>query len=229
MKKFYFFIMISIFASLIFVSCVDNTYNLALNNISEIRNQILTFRNEELYITFMTGQREKNYKLDGIANEMIDFAIINLYFENKDYQFNELKISYSLTVNNKDYSGNMINNPYDNSFVVDLGIPIEALNNIDISITMNETTNIYTLDNISQNWPYNHKTALETVCKDLRDYLKQEISDNKLNAEVIIKIAYNNDIDNKYYWYIQIISSNGNTYSELIDPHTNEIIAKNIS
>ncbi len=229
MKKFYFFIFIMIFASLIFVSCVDNTYNLALNNLSEIRNQILIAEDEDIYMTFMSGKREKDYNLDGVSNELIDFSIINLYFKDKNYEYNEKKVEYSLTIDETLYSGEMINNPYDNSFVIDLGLLVDELNSLDITIKVNEESKTYTLNNISKAWKYSNEKALETVCKDLKDYLQQEIKDNKLNAEVVIKIVYNNDLSDTYYWYVQIVTINGNTYTELVNPQTNEILAKNIS
>ncbi len=229
MKKFYFFVAIIIFASLVFVSCVDNTYILAKDNISEIRENILIFKDEDIYVTLMTGKRESNYVNDGISTATKDFAVITLYIIDNQYDYNEQTVSYLTTIDNVDYSGQMLNNPYDNSYVIDLAIALTPnLDNIEVTFVTQDKEYKASLHNISNEWKYDGYDALEIVCKDFKDYIKQAISDNSLQAEVFIKNVYNETYSDDYYWYIQIVTQNGNIYTSIVNPNSGEILARNI-
>ena len=229
MKKFYIFIFIIIFSSLILVSCMDNTYNLALNNISEIRENILVYKDDDIYVSFMSGTRESDYRLDGVSTTKTNFAVVNLEILNEIFDFNSKNVSYSMIINDIKYEDKMLNNPYDNSFVADLKINATSIDHCEISFKIDDITKTVILSTITENWDIKAKDGLRIVCTDLKDYLKQHIYDNALNAEIFIKVVYNDKYSEGYFWYIQLVTTNGNVYTEIINPLNGEIVARNLS
>ncbi|MBE5735009.1 MAG: hypothetical protein E7361_00955 [Clostridiales bacterium] len=228
MKKFYFFICIMMFVSLMLVSCIDNTYNIAKENISEIRYNLLDFYDDDMSVTFMSGERESDYSMNGTQSELVDFAIIKLNFTDKNYGYNERTVTYKAVINEIEYSGEMLNNPYDNSFVVDLNIDARDLDNLDITFSIDNNEKHVELSKANIGWKYDGLNALKIVCNDMKEYIKQFINNNKLDAECYIKIVNNTDNKGEYYWYVQIYATNGTTISEIINPLTGEILAKSI-
>ena len=227
MKKFYFLFLVIVFCSLIVVSCSDNTYVLLKNNISEIREKLYTYRDEEIYVNLMTGQRESDYLANGVSTPKINFAKINLQFYDQNYKYNERKVDYTVEIDGVSYSGAMLNNPYDNSFVVDLGIKIDNDESIIINFTIDNSVKNVELTLTNADWKINAYTALEVVGNDLREYIQQFVENNSLKAEVFIKIVYQGNYNN-WFWHIQIVSENGAKLSEIIDINNGEIISKNI-
>lgn len=228
MKKFYFFISLILFASLVLVSCVDNTYNLVKDNLSEIRENILCYSDEDVFVTFMSGSREENYVADGISDNLVDFAVITLDFYSKDYAYNEKKVSYATTIEGVEYSGEMLNNPYDNSFVVDLSVNATDITELQIDFVIDDTSCVATLSQVNGEWSYNHLDAVQIICKDLKHYIGQYVENNQLNAECYIKVVHNTEYPTQYYWCVQIVTTNGTSMTEIINPTTGEILAKNI-
>ncbi len=228
MKKFYFFIILAIFSSLVLISCSDNTYNLVKENISEIRYNILDYHDDIMSASFMSGMREKDYVANGINSALIDFAIIKLSFVENDFAYNEKKVNYCTVINGVEYKGEMLNNPYDNSFVIDLNINAQELSILDINLTIDGIDKSITLTKVNSQWEYDANKALQIVCKDLKEYINQLIIDNQLEAECFIKIVNNAEITDEYYWMIQINAINGTVFTEIVNPITGEILAKSI-
>ena len=216
-----------LFACLTCICCMDNTYNLVKENISEHRQNILVYSDDNYYVTFMSGLRENNYKTDGISNEKVDFSIISFNLLNKEEKIED-GVNYKTTINGIEYSGQLLNNPYDNSYVIDLSINTTELDNLTIVFSYNSKNITINLTKINDSWKIDGLKALKIVCDNYKDYLKQGIQDNKFNGEVYIKVVHNDKYSQDYYWYIQIVSGK-NSYSAIINPTDGEILAQNIS
>ncbi len=229
MKKIFYVVLIGLFATIIIIGCSDNVYPLVLNKVSEVRRNILTYRDEEIYSTIMSGEREEEYKVDGIHNNNINFTIITLDFVDKAIDYNTITIEFSTTINGKNYTGKMIQNPFDNSFVYDLQISLDDLQEADIDFVIDQKIYHAHLSNIRNDWKVQSNDALKIAVSDLKEYIKSSIEDNEFLGEAYIKFVFNEKYSNDYYWYINIVTINKNNYSLIIDPNTGEIKAKNIS
>lgn len=226
MKKFYFFMSLILFSSLLLISCVDNVFVLAREEISEVRNNILAYSDDDFYVTFMSGQREEVYNVDGVASNNIDFAIITVECLADDV-INQ--IAFETVIADKTYSGELIQNPYDNTFVTDLRTYADNIDTINLKLNIDNNEVEFVLTKVNSDWQIDNMQALEIVCKDLHSDIKEYIKDNQLQAEVYIKIVYNREYSTEYYWYINIVTISGKNFTEIINPINGEILAKNIS
>lgn len=225
MKKIIFYSILILFACLTCICCVDNTYNLVRENISEYRKNILVYSDDDYFVSLMSGYRENNYAKDGISNEKLDFTIISLSINNADAKHD---ISYKTTINEIEYNGKLINNPYDNSYVIDIGTNATETTTVDIQFTIDGQTYNFTLNKINADWEISGDQALKISCHNFKDYIRQSVVDNKFNGECYVKVVHNDKFSNQFYWYVEILAGK-NTYAIIINPNTGDILAQNIS
>ena len=77
MKKFLSILSIMV-CGFLFVACDGNKKNETNfnNHLIEIRNNLFAGEDSTYYATLCTGEREKDYALDGSVNELIPFGIV---------------------------------------------------------------------------------------------------------------------------------------------------------
>ena len=156
------------------------------------------------------------------------FAILSLTRNDNKILAND-NYSYTITINEEQLTGFLQKSEVDNSYCIDLQKEVlsDATINIQVSFTgysFNEN-----LLNISNNFNVDCKTAIAIANDQLKENTKNIISNNS-NIEVVTKILTDNsalDVDN-YYWYVGVISTNGETMGILIDANSGEILAKKV-
>lgn len=225
MKKYFIIIACAVivaFMVALFSGCSSSS---AISNVSDDRYGVFDGECENFNATLIYGKRETPYKLDGIANELVDFAIISVNFPNKIAE-NEV-VTYSLTAGDKKSSGNLERNPYTNEYMVDTKLALsgdETVNLVVQSDSCEETS--LSLTNRSKTWEIDHEKALELGAKSL----KEEINAFKKNGgyEIQIKIATQQKTNfGTYYWNFYVISTSGKRHSVLISVSNGEILVKN--
>lgn len=225
-KKFLLFLLLLV--SIIPLSACGKT-SINLNDyLIEERNHLFTANDEMYNITLSTGMREKDYNFDGIVGEKVEFGVLtfarldNAPLSNDQY-------NYVVQINEETLSGNLEKNPTNNSYVVDLemSVPIDAT--IAVQINFTGYTFKQTLTNSSNDFAVDSENALKIANKELQDNLVN-LTQNNTKIEVVMKILKDNsNVElNHYFWYIGVISTNGDTLGILIDANTSEIIAKKV-
>ena len=210
-----------------FTGCGKNKIHIA-DYIIEERETLFT-ANDDLYnVSLCSGKRELNYNLDGVVNNLTDFAILSISRNNNKNMANDT-YAYIVTVNAENFTGFLTKSEIDNTYCSDLeiAIPADAVINVKISFTG------YTFDkdltNTSNSFAVDKDTALnianEELCENVENLIK-----NKSNIEVVTKILkdYSSVELKNYYWYVGIVASNGETLGILIDSNTGNIIAKKV-
>lgn len=199
------------------------------NYLIEERNNLFTGQDSLYCVTFSSGMREKNYNYDGKIDEKVEFGVLTLMRNDSSPLANDT-YSYTITINDEELSGVMEKSPVDNSYAVDIGKKVDDNATINVNIKFTGYTFNQDLINTSKDFDVDKNTALSLANKELKDDLKNITSDKNNKIEVVMKILkdFSNQEVSRYYWYVGIISTNGETLGLLIDTSSGEIIAKKV-
>lgn len=226
-KKFLTFLLI--IASVFSLSACGKS-NINLNDyLIEERNTLFTAQDEIYTVTLSSGLREENYALDGIVNNKIDFALLTISRNNANPLSNDT-YTYTVTVNDQTYTGDMEKSATDNSYSADLLINIPADATVNAQIDFTGYTFNKQLENTSNSFAVDKNKALEIATNELKTELENMLADKNNKIEVVMKLLkdFSNSEIKAYYWYVGTISTNGETLGILIDANTGDIIAKKV-
>lgn len=211
-----------------FTACKKS--NLNINDyLIEERNNLFTSQDNIYSATLSTGMREKDYNLDGIINEKVEFGIITLSRLDNQPLAND-NYCYMIKINDNSYSGMLEKSEVDNSYSAD----IQAIATNDATISLNITFTGYNynqnLINCSNDFTVDKTTALKLANNSLKEELNNITKDKNNKIEVVTKILkdYSNSEVKNYYWYIGVVSTKGDTLGVLISAQTGDIIAKKV-
>jgi len=205
-------------------ACGTNKKDLVLDNIAEVRYNVFAGENENYVASFMSGERESPYAVNGICEKKVEFGMLNIKYKTED---SPIVAQYSLKIDDKVYNGNLEYNNYENTLMVD----IQSVVNDDAQITLIVTTNkgeekcdlIPKTKDLEITWRTALDIAMQTLGKEVDEYVVK----GKFNGEVYIKIITDlNATFDTYYWYVSIVGTNGNCNGVIIDTQTGEVIAK---
>ena len=208
--------------------CKKAEINLA-DYIIEERNNLFTANDDIYNVNISSGQREENYNFDGVVGPMVDFAVIT-FLRNDNLPLANDNYTYLVKVNENEYSGFLEKSPVDNSYVADFGISIPNDAEVEIRISFTGYTFKQKLLNTSNKFSVDTNSAIKIATEQLKDNIKNILSTSNAKIEVVMKILKDYSIEDtpKYYWYIGIVSTNGETLGILIDAENGDIIAKKV-
>lgn len=206
------------------LTACNKYYKITRSSIAEIRYNIFAGSSDNFDITFMSGQREKDYVINGYNTDLIDFGIVTITVKNHDLDLNE---NFALTIDTLRYENTLEKNPFDGTYVSDIGITVSNnVNSISIKVFHGESSEEIKLNNLSQDWEIDCYDALKLSCNALSQELKP-LTTNGFLGEVYIKIIKDTIVnDGSYYWYVNFVSRDGVNHNIIINPLTSEILAK---
>lgn len=209
-------------------ACGNSKINLA-DCVIEERNTLFTACDDNYSVSLSSGLREKDYNFDGIINEKIDFAILTLT-RNDSLPMAKDNYTYVVTINNDSKTGFLEKSETDNSYSIDLGVKVQESDSVNVQISFTGYTFNQDLENTSSSFSVDTTTALDIANKELKEELKNITSDKNVKIEAVMKILkdYSSEEIKNYYWYVGVISTNGDTLGILIDANTGNIIAKKV-
>ena len=218
-----------VLCGIMFVGCGNAKNEINFNNhLIEVRNNLFAGEDDTFFATICTGQREKEYALDGVVNELVPFGIItvarldNEMLHNDEYQF-------TLTINGENITGVLEKSPYDNTYSADIEQTIPNDAEISLSMTIDSADFNQTLANVSDTFSVSKDHAITIACDELKQSVKNLSKEKGEYSEAFIKILkdYSGE-SNRYYWYVGIISPEGQTSGILIDAMSGDIISKKV-
>lgn len=198
------------------------------DNVVETRNNIYVGADENFYATFTSGERENPYSLDGVINEMVAFGIVTLG-KNDNSKLNSDEYTFVITINGEEKTGTLEKSPFDNTYSADIGVNVD--DNAEISLKVSADGNNFeqTLFNESKNFAITKERAIEIASETLTEQINNLEQETDQSSEVLIKILkdYSGET-NRYFWYIGVISPDGDTAGVLIDTQTGEVVSKKV-
>lgn len=227
-KKIFVFIMFAI--CLLSFSACGKKNNLDLSKyVIEQRENLFT-ANDDLYsVSFSTGLRETDYNFDGVVNEKTPFGVIT-FTRNNNLPLANDTYTYVVTINEQCYTGFLEKSNTNNSYTTDLEVSTIGDETINVQISFTGYTFNQNLVNTSSEFQVDTNTALDIAQKELKEDINNLLSNKNVKIEVVMKIMkdYSSAELKNYYWYVGIISTNGDTLGILIDANSGDIIAKKV-
>ena len=216
------------FGALGLSACGNNSINLN-DHLIEQRVKLYTASDNLYSVTLSTGTRENDYNFDGVVNEMVPFGVLTITRNDNNPLANDT-YSYIVTIGEQSYSGFLSKNNTDNSYSADLEVNNIGDETVNAQISFTGYTFNQDLENTSSNFQVDYLGAIKVAENELKDDIQNLLSDKNVKIEVITKIMkdYSSAELKNYYWYVGIISTNGDTMGILINANTGEVIAKKV-
>lgn len=210
-----------------FVGCGKSKINLS-DYLIEQRENLFTASDDLYSVSFSTGTRETDYNFDGVINAKMPFGVLTLT-RNENLPLANDTYTYIVTINEQTYTG-FLEKGNNNSYSADLEVNTVGDETINVQISFTGYTFKQDLTNTSSSFQVDSATALNIAQNELNEHLENLLSDKNVKIEVIMKLMkdYSSEELKNYYWYIGIISTNGDTLGILIDANTGDIIAKKV-
>ena len=227
MKKKFLLAMLIMFCIVGFVGCGKSSFNMS-DYLIEKRDTLFT-ANDDLYcVTFSTGLREENYNFDGTVNKLIPFGILTISRLDNQPMANDA-YSCIVEINDQSYSG-FLEKGSNNSYSIDLEVSALCEDNITASVSFTGYTFKQQLQNVNKDFEVDQQTALKIAEKELKQPISNILKNKNVKIEMVAKIMKDHssaDLKN-YYWYVGVISTNGDSLGVLISTTTGEIISKKV-
>ena len=205
------------------ISCGKVNYDIFKNNLSEVRYNYFSGSVGEYLVTFTSGMREVDFKLNGVHTENVEFGILSITLP-KDVEFVS-SANYKLEYGNKLISGSLEQNPFDLTLIVDIGFIINDVDEMKVTFKMGDITKYITIKDVTKNFKLNYEDALNLFVESNYTQLEKFIVKGELQAEVYVKIMYDTTVDSNYYYLIRVLGRTGETLSGIINPITGELLA----
>ena len=221
---------LSLFALMVLCLSACGKSNINLKDyVIEKREHLYTACDNLYSVSFSTGMRESDYNFDGVVNKMVPFGVLTLT-RNENLPLTNDTYSYIVKIDDKSYSGFLEKSNNDNSYSADLEVNTLGNENINVQISFTGYTFNKDLQNTSANFQVDHNTALKLAQKELKKEINNLLTDKNVKIEVITKVMkdYSNDELKNYYWYVGVVSTNGQTLGILLDANNGETIAKKV-
>jgi len=221
------FFLVLMFFSVIFSGCSNKYETYLCENISEVREFMLEGKSDNISVNFIGGKRETDYVINGYSTDLIDFGVLTFVLDDVD-NYDVSLANYVLIVGSVRYDGELQQNPFDGTLVVDIGKIIDYNQNVYAKLIIGDYSKEVKLQLVNKDFKINHNDVIKLVVSEYKTELSKIIEDGNFLGEVYIKII--NDADENvgdYYWYINIVSRDKGNLSMLISPYTKEILAVN--
>jgi hypothetical protein len=198
-----------------------NINELAVQNVSEKGSSCYIANSGQASAKVYSGQREEPYVLDGKHNQMTDFTLIV-------FRTNQIGVdspTFIIDINGEKYNGVLETNPYDGSFVSDLQIMVDNNATISLTVTVNDDSYNFEMQNVSGDWQISFDDAMDIGIQDLNSEISLCLNGKELNCELYVKaISDTNGNFDKFFYYVSYIDVNQNSNGVVIDVQTGEII-----
>ncbi len=210
-----------------FVGCGKTKINLT-DYLIEQRENLFTASDDLYSVSFSTGMRESDYSFDGVINEKVPFGVLTLT-RNQNLPLANDTYTYIVTINEETHTG-FLEKGNNNSYSADLEVNTVGDETINVQISFTGYTFNQDLTNTSSNFQVDGPTALNIAQKELGENVANLLKDKNVKIEVVMKLMkdFSNEDLQSYYWYVGIISTNGDTLGLLVDANSGDIIAKKV-
>lgn len=198
------------------------------SHLIEVRNNLFVGQDEVFYASVCTGQREKDYALDGVVNELTPFGIVTISRLDNE-PLNKETYNFTLVINGENTTGSLEKSPYNNTYSADIEKEIPQDAEVVLQVAVDGVNFDKSLENVSNSFTVSKDRAISIACETLTDSVKSLSTETGNSSEAFIKILkdYSGE-NNKYYWYVGIISPEGKTSGVLIDATSGEVISKKL-
>ncbi len=220
-----FFLLITIVSCIGLTGCKDKMFEQMKNHIAEVRYDMFSYCDKDMRVEFLTGKRESTYLMDGKSTALVDFGILSFTFLQQPIEDVE-NAKYILIIGTRRMDGDLVYNPLNGSFLVDIKEQLSPDSHIIAKILVDNLDKEVALTCKTKNWTIDAMQSLKIVTKEAKNHILQSTQHGTI--EVYIKMTQEEDtLDDSYYWYVTLVASDGNRWSYLVDTTTGKVVAHN--
>ncbi|MCL1944970.1 MAG: hypothetical protein FWF56_04110 [Firmicutes bacterium] len=215
-----------IVTSVLLVACTT-IFDQYKDYIAEYRPDLYLYKTEEYEIEVASGWREKDFALDGIVGNKVDFIIITVVPTNGIVD--AMTLDYELSVDEQSFGGKMTQHPFRENFSAEI---VSRTNSRPITLKLRSKDKEIGRYNMQVSITPNMidaSRALEVAVDKLKSQIKGMTINGKLNGEVYVLFVKNPVDDNgTLFWYVAFVNTSSDTYAVLIDPITEQVLAQHV-
>ena len=220
-----FFLLFFVF---LFVGCNNSSiYEKLLNNIAEVRQELFVGSNEDGECSLICGIRESEYVLNGKATTSKEFGVLT--FKLKNYGDISKAEGYKIKTKNEEYYGDLEQNPYDGSWVADIGKIIKLEDYIVAYVYVEDREIGFSLSSVSENFNISYIDAIKIVSDRYNKELKNFVKKKEFCGEMYVYIIEGDSLSGDYYWQVKVISAYGDSVNVFITASNGDIVSSNIN
>ena len=183
---------------------------------SEIRSNILFYKDDHFLLRVHAVKREQPYIADGIARESVPLCEIFLTAPSG----NEPCEIY-FTVDGKKYGGDMSYDGVKADYFFSCTLDISTLSQIDFSLSYGKENYTLLAESIVDNTVIAPKSILERLTTDYAPLFARLTDDYGFQGEIYIRLIY----EDSPYYFVGVIEKTGKTTAFLLNATTGKILA----
>lgn len=196
------------------------------NNIAEYREFVVYGQDDGVSASLMCGEREVDYKINGVVTELIEFGVLTINAE--DEVLLQDGVEYVLFVGTQKYIGELQKNPFDGTLVADIKEVVDKNCNISVLIKFASGDISIRLQKVDEDWIIDSEDCVKILMSKYGEELKKFINNGVFEGEVYIKIMQDNMFAiNDFYYLISVYGKDGKSINVIVSPISGEILASN--
>lgn len=225
MKKVFLCLYCFIFSVFLFAGCTTSVSKKFKSSISESTFGLASAMDAKFKVDYKWGEREEPYASDGITMPKTEYGVITV--TSLMGKLENHTASFKIKIDNKNYEGDFLINPYDQTFVIDLKFVPNQTNNFAISVVNNNQTFDYTLVNELTDGDVDCNEAVKIAENTLANALKEKIEKGE-TYEVYVRLINSQNKDFKPCWYVSIYTTKNQLFAVAIDPKSKIVLARKV-
>ncbi len=222
MKKYVIFITIIIIC-VAGIVCINLYFGRSqiYNMTSQLQHNYFMKNTDRYFVEFYSGERENVFEYNGVSTQKVAYGIFSVkLFGDNNYA---KSLNTFVKLNGKEYIYILEKNPFNSTFMCDVGSVFDDDASIEILIE-NLDDSYVKLDCISNSFNISYYNALEKGFNVLKNFIKQNSKNNK-SCECYLTIVYNKYNNNtNYFWAFMVKTSNLQSKNAVIDAFNGEVV-----
>ncbi len=208
-----------------FTGCTTAVSKKFKSSISESTYGLASAMDSTFKVDYKWGKREEPYASDGITMPKTEYGVITV--TSLVGKLENHTASYKINIDNKNYEGDFLVNPYDKTFVIDLKFIPNQTNEFLISVISNKKTYSYTLINELSEKDVDCNEAVQIAEHTLENVLKEKL-DKEETYEVYVRLINSQNKDFKPCWYVSVYTTKNKLFAVAIDPKSKIVLARKV-
>ncbi len=217
MKKFI-CALIAILCLGIFCSC-QKPYDFS-KHVSQLRLNVYEGESDNFKVTVSSEQRENPFIADGYVGQMQNVLIIKVEFKTSSPNDATAVINYE----GQSLNATLSYNPVSGKSSAMIGVEnLPKVANISVDVTSGEICEKLSLSSVIFDKTIDYLTAISAVQSSDKETVNRLFFDGEVLAEIHVRLISSN---NKIYYYIGFVESDGKTSAYLVDGESATVLAK---
>jgi len=225
MKKYLYVVISLLICVFAFFGCEKSVSANFKSSISENTYGLASSCDAKFKVDYKWGTREEPYAGDGKTMPSVEFGVITV--TSLTGKLADHTLSYKINIDSKNYQGDFLVNPYDQTFVIDLKFIPKQTDSFEIEVINQQKSYNYNLKNVLDLSDCNSSEAINIAKQTLEPTLNSKLSKGE-TYEIYVRLINSQNKDFKPCWYVSVYTSKNQLFAVAIDPKHKIVLARKI-